>query len=50
VRAAADPLADDIVSLCDQVGGAAEREAGECRAELRRELPDLVAAFQRRVQ
>lgn len=48
VGAAADPLADDIVALGDQLGGATEGQVGERRPELRGEGTDLVAATARR--
>src|SRR5450755_3322695 len=48
--AAADPLADDVAALSDEVRGSAEGQLRERRAELRGELADLVAALARRVQ
>ena len=50
MRAAALPLADDVVALGDQVGGPPEAQVGEGGAELRGEGPDLCAAAARRVQ
>src|SRR6185437_13652759 len=50
VRAAAFPLADHVVALGDQVGGAPEVQVRERGAELSRELADRLSAAQRRVQ
>jgi hypothetical protein len=44
MRAAAFPLADDIVALGDQVGGAPEVEVGECSPEVGHERLDVGAA------
>ena len=50
VGAAALPLADHVVALGDEIGGAPEVQVGERGAELSGELADRVPAAQRRVQ
>jgi hypothetical protein len=42
VRTAPFPLADDIVSFCDQIRRAPEVEIGECSAEIGHECLDVV--------
>src|SRR5262249_37754082 len=44
MRAAAFPLADDVVALGDQIRGAPEIEVRECRTEIRHERLDVGTA------